>query len=313
MKKVLSAVCATALLLASACSSDKKTDNSNFSAEEIALGDSLTISFGHMQAAQSAMQFNRYKMMMTEDQIKNFDKKQFIKGLELILSTDTANIAFLNGVQQGLQMYGIFMDKNLGVPVDAKQLIKAFADVYNTDSISQEQAMTFSADFDAILTKVRANAEAKAEAAARETPEAKENIAKGEKYISDRIAEGFQKTKSGVAYKINNPGEGRKVTEDDVVKMTYVGKHLNGDIFDQTVGDAPTQSAVASLVPGFREGLCLLAKGGSATIVIPADLAYGAKERGPIKPMETLVFEITVNDIVEKEAPADVAPATPGK
>lgn len=312
MKKVLTAVCATALLFASSCS-DKKVDNSNFSAEEIALGDSLAITFGQMQAAQSVNQFNRYKAMMTEDQIKNFNKKEFIKGLELVLTTDTANIAFLNGVQQGLQMYGIFMDKNLGVPVDARQLVKAFADVYNTDSLSQEQSMQFSADFDAVLSKVRAIAEAKAEAAARETPEAKENIALGEKYISARLAEGYQKTESGVAYKIHNPGEGRKVTEKDVVKMTYVGKHLNGDEFDRTMGDTPTQTAVASLVPGFREGLCLLGKGGSATIVVPADLAYGAKERGPIKVMETLVFEITVNDIVEQEAPATDLPVAPGK
>lgn len=73
-----------------------------------------------------------------------------------MLSTDTANLAFLNGVQQGLQMYGIFMDKNLGVPVDAKAIIKGFADVYNTDSIDRAASAKYSVEFQGILDKVQA-------------------------------------------------------------------------------------------------------------------------------------------------------------
>lgn len=311
MKKVLTAVFATALVLAASCDSKENGNKTaaNYSAEETALGDSLSTSFGQMQAAQAQSTFNRYKAMMTPDQLKNFNKDEYLKGLELVLTTDTANIAFLNGVQQGLQMYGIFMDKNLGVPVDAKKLVAAFAEVYKTDSMTQEQIAKYNSQFEAVLGNVQAKAEAKAEAEARETPEAKENIAAGEKYIGERMAEGFQKTQSGVAYKILNPGEGDKVKKEDIVKMTYVGKHLNGEEFDRTMGDTPTRSAVANLVPGFQDGLSLLGKGGSAIIVIPGDLAYGAKGRGPIGKMETLVFEVTVNDIESTATPAVTVPA----
>ena len=143
MKKVLTAVFATALVLAASCDSKENGNKTagNYSAEEVALGDSLSTSFGQMQAAQAQSTFNRYKAMMTPDQLKNFNKDEYLKGLELVLTTDTANIAFLNGVQQGLQMYGIFMDKNLGVPVDAKKLVAAFAEVYKTDSLTQEQIL----------------------------------------------------------------------------------------------------------------------------------------------------------------------------
>lgn len=309
MKKVLTAVFASALVFAASCSSNENgtKDNGNFSTEEKALGDSLATSFGHMQAAQAISNFKRYEAMMTEQQRANFKKDEFLKGLELVLGTDTANIAFLNGVQQGLQMYGIFMDKNLGVPVDAKLVVAAFAEVYNTDSITQPQIAIYSGEFDTVLQKVQDKAQERADAEARETPEAKDNIAAGEKYMNERLAEGFQKTDSGVAYKILNPGEGDKVTESDIIKMTYVGKHLNGEEFDRTMGDTPTRTSVAGLVPGFRDGLYQLAKGGSAIFVIPADLAYGAQGRGPIGKMETLVFEVTVNDI------ESTTPATPAK
>ncbi len=111
------------------------------------------------------------------------------------------------------------------------------------------------------------------------------------------MAEGLQKTASDVAYKIINPGDSTKVTKNDIIKMKYVGTHLNGEEFDRTPGENSTRSAVANLVPGFQDGLYLLGKGGSAIIVIPGDLAYGAKGRGPIGPMETLVFEVSVEDI----------------
>ncbi len=302
MKKVFTAVLASALVLAASCDSKENTAKGNFNQEETALGDSLATAFGHMQGAQALSNFKRYESMMTEQQRNDFKKAEFVKGLELVLSTDTANLAFLNGVQQGLQMYGIFMDKNLGVPVDAKSIVAAFSEAYNCDTITQADIVKYSSEFEAVMNSVRAKADAKAEAEARETPEAKENIAAGEKYISERLAEGFQKTESGVAYKILNPGEGDKVTDKDIIKMTYVGKHLNGEEFDRSMGDTPTRSSVANLVRGFQDGLFQLGKGGSAILVIPGELAYGAKGRGPIGKMETLVFEVTVNDI---ETPAN--------
>jgi len=301
MKKVLTAVFASALVLATSCG---KTGNSsstgNYTQEEKTLGDSLSLTFGQMQGAQALSNYERVKPMMTEQQKANFKKEDFLKGLEMVLTTDTANIAFLNGLQQGLQMYGIFMDKSLGVPVDAKAIVKGFSDVYNTDSIDQAKSAKYSVDFQGVMEKVQAKAEAKADAEALETPEAKDNMAAGEKYAAERIGEGYQKSESGLVYKIIKEGEGDKVTESDIVNVTYVGKHLNGEEFDRSMGDTPTRMSVANLVKGFQEGLSKLGKGGSAILVIPGDLAYGAQGRGPIGKMETLVFEVTVDGIEGK-------------
>lgn len=310
MKKIFTAVVASALVLASSCGS-KGSENAASSSEDKALGDTLSMTFGEMQGAQALNNFKRYEPMMSEKQKKDFKKEEFLKGLELVLTTDTTNLAFLNGVQQGLQMYGIMMDKNLGVPVDAKLIVNAFREVYSNDSISQEEIAKINGDFEAAMGKIREKAEAKAEAEARETQEAKDNVAAGEKYAQERLAEGFQKSESGLVYKINNPGEGEKVAADDVVLVTYVGKHIDGTEFDRSVGDKPSRMSVANLVDGFKEGLYMLGKGGSATLVVPGELAYKGKGRGPIGKMETLVFEITVNDI-EKPAAAKAA-ETPAK
>jgi FKBP-type peptidyl-prolyl cis-trans isomerase len=53
------------------------------------------------------------------------------------------------------------------------------------------------------------------------------------------------------------------------------------------------------VVPGFREGLMLLGKGGKATLYIPASLAYGANgvPQAGIGPNATLIFEVELIDI----------------
>lgn len=300
MKKVLTAVFASALVLASSCGKTGNNSNGNFSQEEKALGDSLSLTFGQMQGAQALSNFERVKPMMNEQQLANFKKEEFLKGLELVLSTDTANLAFLNGVQQGLQMYGIFMDKSLGVPVDAKSIMAGFSEVYNRDSIDQVISAKYNVEFQGIMEKIQAKAQEKADAEALETDEAKDNIAAGEKYAAERVAEGFQKSESGLVYKVINEGEGDKVGEKDIVNVIYVGKHINGEEFDHSAGDTPTRMSVANLVKGFQEGLSKLGKGGSAVLVIPGELAYGAQGRGPIGKMETLVFEVTVDGIEGK-------------
>ena len=52
------------------------------------------------------------------------------------------------------------------------------------------------------------------------------------------------------------------------------------------------------MVPGFEEGLGMLAKGGKAILIIPYYAAYGAKGRpGAIPPYSDLVFDIEMVDL----------------
>lgn len=294
MKKVIFALAASAMVLVTSCGGEK-APKGDFSPEETQLGDSLALTFGQYQGAQSLAQVNRMLPMMPEHKRTAFNKEEFLKGLELVMTTDSANIAFLFGLQQGLQMHGI-LDTDLGVPVDGKAIVASFSKVFNDTAMAQETLAKYEVEFQKISERVQDNMRKKEEAKALETEEAKENIAAGEKYMADRIAEGYSKSSTGLVYKIINPGDSAKVGENDVVRLSYVGKRLNGEEFDSSMGEAQRRS-VANFIPGFREGLSLLGKGGQAIIVVPGDLGYGATGRGPIGKMEAMVFEITVEDV----------------
>lgn len=119
----------------------------------------------------------------------------------------------------------------------------------------------------------------------------------GEKFMELNINNGaVEVTESGLQYVIHKEGEGDKVKMEDSVTIKYEGKLIDGTIFDSN--ESLTMMA-GQFVPGFSEGLCLLAKGGKATLIIPSNLAYG--QRGPqqIGPNSTLIFKVEIIDIIK--------------
>ena len=83
-------------------------------------------------------------------------------------------------------------------------------------------------------------------------------------------------------------GEGPSPQAEDVVFVEYVGKLEDGTVFDQSPPrpEIPAQIAdlipegayleMGGVVPGFRDALLQMQKGGHYTVTIPAELAYGA-------------------------------------
>jgi FKBP-type peptidyl-prolyl cis-trans isomerase len=51
------------------------------------------------------------------------------------------------------------------------------------------------------------------------------------------------------------------------------------------------------VIDGWEEGIGLMKKGSSATLIIPSKLAYGSKQIGIIPPYSPLVFNIRIYDI----------------
>ena len=54
---------------------------------------------------------------------------------------------------------------------------------------------------------------------------------------------------------------------------------------------------LANVIPGFREGLQKIAKGGKATLYIPAKLGYGEQSTPNIPPNSTLIFDVELVDV----------------
>ena len=120
----------------------------------------------------------------------------------------------------------------------------------------------------------------------------------GAKNNAQSVKKGLKKTKSGLVYKIENPGEGNLFKASDVVKVVYTGKHISGEVFDSSNGNA-VDFPLQGVVPGFREMITMMRPGAKAYCIIPGHLAYGPQGNPKIAPNETLIFELETQGLAE--------------
>ena len=117
----------------------------------------------------------------------------------------------------------------------------------------------------------------------------------------DKLAAGFEETKSGLRYQIIQKGNGQAAVAGKMVSVHYKGQLADGTVFDSSYKrNAPLdfQVGVGQVIPGWDEGICLLNVGDKARLVIPSDLAYGAAGAGGvIPPNATLVFDVELMDV----------------
>lgn len=106
-------------------------------------------------------------------------------------------------------------------------------------------------------------------------------------------------TASGLQYQVIRQGEGDAITSEDMVLIHFVGRRENGEIFADTRGGRPRETATDSFIPGFGEGLKLMRKGAVYRLWIPPILGYQGQPppTAPFGPDETLIFEIQVIDV----------------
>ena len=111
-----------------------------------------------------------------------------------------------------------------------------------------------------------------------------------------QLTEGFEKTASGLYYKITEKGNGKKPKKGDQVAVHYTGMLLDGKVFDSSLyRGQPLNFAVGigQVIEGWDEGILLLNEGDKARLVIPSDLAYGSQGAGGvIPPNAALVFDV---------------------
>jgi peptidylprolyl isomerase len=97
-------------------------------------------------------------------------------------------------------------------------------------------------------------------------------------------------------------GKGPGAKPGDTVIVNYVGVSFStGEEFDaswDTGQTFPVQLGAGMVIEGWEKGLVGIKKGGRRELIIPPEMAYGAKGAPPsIGPNETLVFVIDALDI----------------
>ena len=100
---------------------------------------------------------------------------------------------------------------------------------------------------------------------------------------------------SGLSYIITRLGEGRQPLPGEKVIVNYTGVMSNGIKFDSSLDRGQPfafQLGKGQVIKGWDEGIGKLRVGTQATLIIPPQLAYGEKGRGPIPPNATLIFVV---------------------
>jgi len=126
-------------------------------------------------------------------------------------------------------------------------------------------------------------------------------LKEGQEFLEkNKKKEGIQVTESGLQYKVIEEGTGISPTPKDTVRVHYVGKHINGEVFDSSKENGePIEFPLNRVIPGWTEGLQLMKEGAEYKLFIPSDIAYGERVRpgGPIKPNEALIFEVELLEV----------------
>ena len=117
----------------------------------------------------------------------------------------------------------------------------------------------------------------------------------------DEIAKGFDKTDSGLRYKIINKGDGAQAEKGKTVSVHYKGMLADGKVFDSSYSrNQPIDFPLGKgqVIAGWDEGIALLKVGDKARLVIPSHLAYGSAGAGGVIPADaTLVFDVELMNV----------------
>jgi FKBP-type peptidyl-prolyl cis-trans isomerase len=166
--------------------------------------------------------------------------------------------------------------------------------------IKPNSKLLFTVTLKDLITKKELEERQKAEMAELEKL-MKENKAKEPILIAEyiKVNKITEKARPSGLYLIKKTkGNGVKPQPGDMVQVHYVGRFLDGKVFDSSTKRGipiDLQIGVGQVIKGWDEALLEMDEGSSYTLIIPSELAYGANGAQPVIPPYTpLVFEVTL-------------------
>lgn len=126
----------------------------------------------------------------------------------------------------------------------------------------------------------------------------------GLKYLQENIKKaGWKETKTGLQYKWAGARSksGLSPNMTSKVEVMYVGKLIDGKVFDSSHPSRPAEFQPATVIAGWQEALLMMEAGDAIEIVIPAELAYGNRKMGPhITPGSVLHFDMRLVHVAQQ-------------
>ena len=276
MKKIISSLAAlSAIVLATSC-----TNNANV--QVVTSADSLAYAAGVVNTD------GLFEHVTTRMGIDPEYMPQVIEGIKEAFASDSpADNAKNLGRQLGSQLKNQilpYMNETIGDSLNADIFLNAFVSTLQEDETLMD-VPTATAYFRTESERVRNENMASKYA---------DNKEAGMAFLeANKAVAGVQVTESGLQYKVEKMGKGKKPSATDKVKVHYHGTLIDGTVFDSSVERGePIVFALNQVIPGWTEGVQLMPVGSKFTFYIPYELAYGDRETGAIKPYSALIFEV---------------------
>lgn len=121
--------------------------------------------------------------------------------------------------------------------------------------------------------------------------------------------EGAVTTDSGLQYLEITTGTGKAPETGDIITMHFIASLTDGTVLANTYSQGQPASAVwgaGRLLPGWEEGIGLMKEGGKATLLMPAELAFGAQGTSTIPPNSQVMFEVELIKVAKAPVPSTV-------
>ena len=301
MKKSIFALCAAAALGCglTSCGSGEKSEAAADTLVAKEVSDSVCTAYGTMAGGYIGMELKQYAEQTNEP----YDREEFVRGLEAFLNEDRSE-AYLAGMSSGMRVRSDLKSmQEMGVQVDRELVMQVMKKYILADSVDTKVAQDAQNKYQEMMAEVSKQAHEREQARKANSPEAVKNRKSGEALINKLKAENpnLKVSDSGLAYVITKEGNGQKLENGQQIKVKYVGKHIDGKVFDSS--DDANMMVGGQYVPGFTEALSLLTPGAAGTFYIPGKLAYGVDgaPQAEIGPDELLIFEVEILSVQGNE------------
>ena len=119
-------------------------------------------------------------------------------------------------------------------------------------------------------------------------------------YAAGNLDDKIQTTASGLKYQIIEPGSGEQAVAGKKVDVHYYGTLTDGTRFDDSFSRARPFTfplGKGQVIKGWDEGIALLKEGAKAFLFVPAELGYGAANKGTNPPNSELIFYVELLDV----------------
>ncbi len=219
----------------------------------------------------------------------DLNQEALLKGFQdaLAQQLDTDKVAYAEGAGIATQVArrGMMPDKVLKAIQDAG--------AGNPPPYTEEEMMAANQEAQKFLQERQAQQQQASQMAAQT------NLENGQAFLAENAGkEGVMTTLSGLQYQVLQKGEGDKPKATDTVKVHYTGRLLDGKVFDSSVERGePVEFPLNQVIPGWTEGLQLMAPGAKYRFWITAALAYGTQAPPAIGPNQVLDFEVELLEV----------------